>query len=202
MHLDGMRRYYLPLPKLTPGCSSRLIGERLESKGILSPMARGSVRRGLERVQADHRPVRSRLVEGRYARRARSGHPASSATLSGSRPKTNPYFAAKRMRGGFESPDLSQDGGASDLDCAQEAWRVRADPRREGRWSRRCCQARTKTLECVTDYPNGGLLAPAGREEPVLSLVVHPDEFVSRSPHDLKPLMPRTAIFPGRRSSG
>jgi hypothetical protein len=177
VRLEHLDRYYLPLPKMT-SAQMRLLDGRLASEGF-------STRTDGERLTGNG--ASGRITVAPYGLAWSSGElldvlaPAVPDLLHFPRePATsNPYFAAKKVRGGFEIQFFPR----------MEGLRIWNELRREGECGltpdegevvSRVLAGVDHPLECVTDYPTDGCsMLQVGRRQYYRSLV-SAGEFVAR----------------------
>jgi len=178
IHLEGLDRYYLPLPKLTAGQLSDL-GSRLSGAGLSVRTAGGG------RLHAGDGP-RGIVVAGSGL--AWSGSelldalaPAVPDLLAHRRARvsSNPYYAAKRVEGGFEVQFFPRMEGLRLWTALRTAGECGLTPDEKAVASRLLLAADGK-IECVTDYPtDDGSLLRVGRRQYFRSLIP-PEELVDR----------------------
>ena len=197
VHLEGMNRYYLPLPKLTSQ-QLRAFEERLGSRGF-------SVKREGELLKAQDSSCRMLIARSGLAWSGCEMLDALSPAAPGLShfPRepvaANPYFMAKKMRGGFEVQFFPR----------MEGLRIWTALRREGKCGltpdekaaiSKVLLGVDQPLDCVTDYPTEGCsLLQTGRKQYYFSSVSS-GEFVSRlrtvsSTYSRNCYLPRSSVI-------
>ncbi|MGD0637493.1 MAG: hypothetical protein ABSA72_05595 [Nitrososphaerales archaeon] len=177
VHLEETGRYYLPLPKLT---SLQLVAleERLAGKGF-------SVERERDLLRAEGGSCRLTV--------SRSGlawsedevldalSPAIPLLLRHSREpvKTNPYFASKKMRGGFEVQFFPRMEGLRIWSALRSSGASGLTPDERDVVSQLLAGA-DQPIECVTDYPAEGCSVLRMGRTQYYRASVPASEFVSR----------------------
>jgi hypothetical protein len=178
IRLESVDRYYLPLPKLTAGQLSDL-GSRLSRNGLSVRTVAG------ERLHAGggHRSLvvaRSGLAwSGSELLDALA--PAVPDLLSHRRAEepSNPYYAAKRIDGGFEVQFFLRMEGLRLWTALRSEGECGLTPD-EKVVASRLLLGSDRPIECVTDYPtDDGSLLRVGRRQYFRSLV-SPEELVDR----------------------
>jgi len=177
MHVEGMDRYYLPLPKLTLG-QLQAFEERLASSGF-------SVRREGDLLKAEDTSYRITISRSGLASSGCEMLDAISPAIPGlSRfPRepvaANPYFTAKKMQGGFEVQFFPRMEGLRIWTALRKEGKCGLTPDEKAAISQ-VLLGTDQPIECGTDYPTEGCsLLQTGRKQYYHSSVPS-SEFASR----------------------
>lgn len=177
MHVEGMDRYYLPLPKLTLR-QLQAFEERLASSGF-------SVRREGDFLKAEDTSCRLTISRSGLAWSGCEMLDAVSPAIPGllrfprEPVAANPYFTAKKMQGGFEVQFFPRMEGLRIWSALRSTGESGLTPDEKAVVSQVLAGA-DQPIECVTDYPTQGCsVLRMGRTQYYHSSVPA-SEFVSR----------------------
>jgi hypothetical protein len=169
LRLESPDRYYLPLPKLTLE-QMELLAERLAAVGY-SVSAQG------ERLTAVDGSSRIAILRAGLAWSSKDMldalAPSVPSILASPREAAtrNPYFAPKRIRGGFEIQFFPRMEGLRLWTALRRSGDCGLTPD-EKAVVQKVLEGATQNIECVTDYPTDGCsVLQAGRRQYYRSLV-------------------------------
>jgi hypothetical protein len=156
LYLAGLRRYYLPLPKLT-SAQVQVLADRLADNGFSVEIEPGGERLRAGNGSTTITVARSGLAwSGREMLDALA--PAVPDLLRSPREPTatNPYFAAKRMSGGLEVQFFTRMEGLRLWTELRRAGGCGLTPDEKSVVSRVLAVSADQGIGCVTDYPTDG----------------------------------------------